>query len=152
MLGISSFNLGCPLCLSSFDMSVALRGYGGKRKPEREYGGHVSVFAGWQLHPCVLRTYFTMYLHILKPSCNIASHFSAVVCCRSHQFSASLSFMCNLFVWLTSSYSDHPCSATHVHVSPSVCCAIFCNICIALVIHSTPAAFLLDFCSFIYYF
>lgn len=59
-----------------------------------------------------LRTYFTTYLHILKPSCNIASQASAVVCCRSHQFCASLSFMCNLFVWLTSSFSDHLSWAT----------------------------------------
>lgn len=46
------------------------------------------------------------YLHICKPSCDIASQTRADVCC-SHQFSASLSFMCNLFVWLTSSYSSH---------------------------------------------
>lgn len=112
----------CPL--SSY-MSVALWVKERKRKAEREYGGYVSVFTGRQLHPCALRAYFTTYLHILKPSCNIASHSSAVVCCRSHQFSASLSFMCNLFVWLTSSYSDHLGTATHVHVSLSVFCAIF---------------------------
>lgn len=72
----------------------------------------MGVLGRWQQHDalaCVLRTYFTTYLHILKPSCNIAS---AVFCCRSHQFSASLSFMCNLFVWLTSSHSDYLSRAT----------------------------------------
>lgn len=69
----------------------------------------------WRIYLCACRvaaawcplsvrseTSFTTYLHILKPSCNIAS---AVFCLRCNQFSASLSFMCNLFVWLTS-YSD----------------------------------------------
>lgn len=58
-----------------------------------------------------------------------------------HQFSASLSFMCNLFVWLTSSYSHHHRRAAHVCVSPSLFCAIFGNICIASSARSTPRLF-----------
>lgn len=74
----------------------------------------------------VLTAYFTTYLHISKPSCNIGSQSSAVVCCRSHQFSASLSFMCNLFVWPTSSYSHHLCRAT------SCPCVTECILCYLL--------------------
>lgn len=53
-------------------------------------------------------------------------------CCRppsrSHQFSASLSFMCNLFVWLTSSSSRHRRGAARVCVSPGLFCAVFCTL------------------------
>lgn len=82
----------------------------GKDK-DREYGEY-EEYVGFACRivaatTCPLKTDFTTYLHILKPSCNIALESSADVCCSSHQFSASLSFMCNLFVWLTSSYSGH---------------------------------------------
>lgn len=76
---------------------------------ERERIANICGSACWvaAATACALRTNFTTYLHILKPSCNIASYSSADVCCCSHQFSASLSFICNLFVWLTFSYSGH---------------------------------------------
>lgn len=67
----------------------------------------------------------SLYLHISKPSCNIASQSSDVVCCRSHQFSASLSFICNLFVWPTSSYSNHLSRATSC---PCVTGCISCHL------------------------
>lgn len=99
-----------------------------ERKRERERIANICGSACWvaAATACALRTNFTTYLHILKPSCNIASYSSADVCCCSHQFSASLSFICNLFVWLTFSYSGHFSWAT------SCPCVTECILCYLL--------------------
>lgn len=115
MLGNSSINLYCPLCHAVHPLSLFLWLYERMRargKERERVWGICRRVCRMAAAVSALTTYFTTYLHILKPSCNIASQSSAVACCRSHQFSASLSFMCNLFVWLTSSYWDYLSWAT----------------------------------------
>lgn len=67
-------------------LSLYFRGFmsewerGARRQRRRgEYGGYVGVFSRWQQQPLCSEAYFTTYLHILKPSCNIA--FPVLCCC-----------------------------------------------------------------------